>query len=97
MKPVSTHSLALAAWQPVSQARVWVTEVLRPAAPVVDAHNHLGRWLSPTGDWLVVAYWAGSEVPPKGRWLISAADLPVDVLPRLYAENARDILRLGIA
>ena len=53
MKPVSARSLSVAEWRPVSQARVRVTEVLRPAAPVIDAHNHLGRWLSPTGDWLV--------------------------------------------
>jgi predicted TIM-barrel fold metal-dependent hydrolase len=32
-----------------------ITEAhLRPsaAAPAIDVHNHLGRWLSPTGDWL---------------------------------------------
>lgn len=45
--------LLLRDWRPQSQAVVPVTPVDRPAAPVVDAHNHLGRWLSGDGGWLV--------------------------------------------
>jgi predicted TIM-barrel fold metal-dependent hydrolase len=33
--------------------RTKVTRVERPAVPCIDVHNHLGRWLSDTGDWLV--------------------------------------------
>jgi predicted TIM-barrel fold metal-dependent hydrolase len=32
------------------------------------------------------------EIPPQGRWDISAADLPADLLPGFYAGNARRIL-----
>jgi predicted TIM-barrel fold metal-dependent hydrolase len=35
-------------------ARPQVTLVEHPAAPVIDVHNHLGRWLSADGSWLVV-------------------------------------------
>jgi hypothetical protein len=36
----------------------------------------------------------GTEVPPQGRWQISAADLPPEILPAVYAGNARRLLRL---
>ena len=29
-----------------------MTQIERPATPVVDVHNHLGRWLS-DGDWMI--------------------------------------------
>ena len=45
--------LLLRDWDPVPQVRVPVTEVPRPAAPCIDVHNHLGRWLSDDGGWLV--------------------------------------------
>jgi predicted TIM-barrel fold metal-dependent hydrolase len=35
------------------------------------------------------------EIPPQGRWDISAADLPPDLLPGLYAGNARRVLGLA--
>jgi predicted TIM-barrel fold metal-dependent hydrolase len=38
------------------------------------------------------APWA--DVPPTGRWDIAAADIPGDLLPGLYAGNARRVLRL---
>ncbi len=44
-------SLPLDAYRPRIQAVVANHRVLHPQAPVVDAHNHLGRWL--TGDWAV--------------------------------------------
>lgn len=42
--------LRLADFAPRSSARVPVTEVTAPAHEVIDAHNHLGRWLSE--DWM---------------------------------------------
>jgi predicted TIM-barrel fold metal-dependent hydrolase len=44
--------LRLADWAPRSQLRAPRTEVTRPAVPVVDVHNHLGRWLS-AGEWMI--------------------------------------------
>ena len=44
--------LRLADWAPRSQLRTGLTEVAWPAAPVVDIHNHLGRWLS-DGEWMI--------------------------------------------
>ena len=50
-------TLALAAFAPRSQLRTAETVVHRPAGPVIDSHNHLGRWLSSwvgrEGDWVV--------------------------------------------
>ena len=43
----------LADYHPVAQIRRPETEVERPAVPCVDVHNHLGRWLSEDGDWIV--------------------------------------------
>ncbi|MEU7741398.1 amidohydrolase family protein [Nonomuraea sp. NPDC049158] len=43
----------LSQYRPVSQLRVAVHEVDRAAVPAVDAHVHLGRWLSEDGDWTV--------------------------------------------
>jgi predicted TIM-barrel fold metal-dependent hydrolase len=45
--------LLLADWRPTPQTRTTVTEVPTPAVPCVDAHNHVGRWLSEDGGWLV--------------------------------------------
>ncbi len=44
--PRVDDSLALRAWRPRPAIRVPVTRVARPLCGVVDAHNHLGRWLS---------------------------------------------------
>lgn len=46
-------TLLLKDWHPRPQTVADVTPVPRPAVPVVDAHNHVGRWLSPDGGWLV--------------------------------------------
>ena len=46
-------TLLLRDWDPAPQVRSTRTEVIQPAVPCIDLHNHLGRWLSPTGDWLV--------------------------------------------
>lgn len=48
----SPSQLRLAEWEPRSQVRVAETPVARPAVPVVDVHNHLGRWLS-DGKWMI--------------------------------------------
>jgi predicted TIM-barrel fold metal-dependent hydrolase len=45
--------LPLRDYLPVVQLRRSLSEVGRPAVPAVDVHNHLGRWLSPDGSWLV--------------------------------------------
>ena len=41
-------------------------------------------------------YAPGEEVPPQGRWQISGAGLPADLLPALYAGNAARLLGLPI-
>jgi predicted TIM-barrel fold metal-dependent hydrolase len=47
----------LDAYRPVPALRVPVTPARPPAVPLIDAHNHLGRWLSSwvgrAGDWVV--------------------------------------------
>jgi predicted TIM-barrel fold metal-dependent hydrolase len=40
-------------WRPVAQTVTGQSAVPRPATACIDVHNHLGRWLSETGDWLV--------------------------------------------
>lgn len=40
-------------YRPVSRAATQETRVERAAHGAVDAHNHLGRWLSASGDWTV--------------------------------------------
>lgn len=39
-------------------------------------------------------YAPGEPVPPQGRWAISGAHLPADLLPGLYSDNARRALGL---
>lgn len=48
--PTALADLPLRRYRPVPRLVVPRTEVLRPAVPVIDAHNHLGRWLS--ADWM---------------------------------------------
>ncbi len=45
--------LRLADYRPVSRARPRVTLVPQSAVPCVDVHNHLGRWLTGDGSWMV--------------------------------------------
>ncbi|MGC3993852.1 MAG: amidohydrolase family protein [Propionicimonas sp.] len=47
------EELRLRDWRPRSQLRTPHTEVAVPLVPCIDAHNHLGRWLSDDGDWIV--------------------------------------------
>lgn len=51
--PASTLVESLRTWAPTAQVRVPATTVTAPRRRVIDAHNHLGRWLSPTHDWVV--------------------------------------------
>jgi predicted TIM-barrel fold metal-dependent hydrolase len=51
--PVPLDTLLLRDWTPTSQVRTTVTAVERPAVPCIDIHNHLGRWLSDDGGWIV--------------------------------------------
>ncbi|WGW12252.1 amidohydrolase family protein [Saxibacter everestensis] len=44
--------LRLADWLPRRKLRTKVTSVDSPAFPVIDVHNHLGRWLS-DGRWMI--------------------------------------------
>jgi len=50
---IDINDLRLADWTPRSQLRARATEVPTPAVPCIDVHNHLGRWLSEDGDWVV--------------------------------------------
>ncbi|WP_119695912.1 amidohydrolase family protein [Microbacterium halotolerans] len=69
-------SLKLADWQPRAQLELPTTAVERPAAPAIDVHNHLGRWL--TDDWCAPDVGAlidlmdetavGTIVNLDGRW-----------------------------
>jgi hypothetical protein len=36
----------------------------------------------------------GADIPMQGRWHVYGLHLPDDVLRRVYAENARRVLRL---
>jgi hypothetical protein len=47
------RELRVVEWTPEQQLRPPVTEVPRPAVPAIDIHNHLGRWLSDDGDWVI--------------------------------------------
>jgi len=44
--------IPLREWTPHSQVRLTRTAVDLPAAPCIDIHNHLGRWLT-DGDWMI--------------------------------------------
>ena len=47
------QELRLVDWQPVSQLRTAITSVPRAAVPAIDIHNHLGRWLTGDGSWMI--------------------------------------------
>ena len=46
-------ALPLASWTPRSSLRAAATAVTRSSVPSIDIHNHLGRWLSEDGDWMI--------------------------------------------
>ncbi|MBA3690908.1 MAG: amidohydrolase, partial [Actinobacteria bacterium] len=49
--PDELRDLPLREFRPRSRLRVPRHPVPGASAPVVDAHNHLGRWLGTDGDW----------------------------------------------
>ena len=49
----SLRDLLLRDYRPRASLRLPEHEVARARFPAVDAHNHLGRWLTPDGDWSV--------------------------------------------
>jgi predicted TIM-barrel fold metal-dependent hydrolase len=55
--PISPSELPLGDYRPQPALRVAATRVERPAVPAIDAHNHLGRWIT---DW----------VRPGGGWMV---------------------------
>ncbi|MFE4663940.1 amidohydrolase family protein [Streptomyces sp. NPDC056716] len=48
----SLRKLPLVEYEPVSRLSRRESRITRSAVPAIDAHNHLGRWLSETGDWM---------------------------------------------
>lgn len=49
----SIDDLKLREWTPKSRLRGTKTEVPAASTPCIDVHNHLGRWLSADGDWII--------------------------------------------
>jgi predicted TIM-barrel fold metal-dependent hydrolase len=45
--------LRLKEWRPVSQLRGAASDVASPQVPCIDVHNHLGRWLTGEGSWMI--------------------------------------------
>lgn len=50
---MSIDDILLREWTPRSQLRAGVTDVPTPAVPAIDVHNHLGRWLTGDGSWMI--------------------------------------------
>lgn len=49
----SIADILLRHWTPKSRLHADVTDVPIPHTPCIDVHNHLGRWLSDDGDWII--------------------------------------------
>ena len=60
--------------------------------PVADAYEVAFRFLETDDE--SFDYAPGEEVPPQGRWQISGAALPADLLAGVYAGNAARVLGL---
>jgi hypothetical protein len=50
---VHPDRLPLSAYRPRRTVRTQATDVMHPAVPAVDVHQHLGRWLTGDGSWMV--------------------------------------------
>ena len=61
--------------------------------PTREAYEVYWRFLETEDE--CFPYAPGSPIPPQGRWDISAIGLPPEVLPEVYAANARRLLRLA--
>jgi predicted TIM-barrel fold metal-dependent hydrolase len=66
--------IALADYRPRPQVRVPATRVERPAVRAIDAHNHLGRWIT---EW----------VRPGGGWMIEDVPAFVALMDELGLET----------
>jgi predicted TIM-barrel fold metal-dependent hydrolase len=67
------HDLPLREYRPVPMVRRSLTELpARPPAPMIDAHNHLGRWHA--GDW---------EVPDVGALIAMMDEIGVEAIVNL--------------
>lgn len=55
MTAVTDHPdrLPLSQYLPRRAVRTTATEIIRPEVPAVDCHQHLGRWLTDDGAWMV--------------------------------------------
>ncbi|MGI5128430.1 amidohydrolase family protein [Pseudonocardia sp. CA-107938] len=60
--------------------------------PTAEAYEVAFRFLETDDE--AFDYAPSEEVPPQGRWRISAADLPAELLPAVYAGNAARVLGL---
>src|SRR6266545_112470 len=49
----SLHNLPLREYRPRAMLRAPRHHVDRARFPAIDAHNHLGRWLSENGEWAI--------------------------------------------
>ena len=58
--------------------------------PASDDYAHWFRFLESDDE--CFDYAPGEPIPPQGRWMVSALDLPPEVLPGLYAGNAQRLL-----
>jgi predicted TIM-barrel fold metal-dependent hydrolase len=67
------------------------TDAAPPDPAVYAVHR---RWFE-TADEHFAYDPESEEVPTQGRWAISGLDLPAEVLARVYAGNARDLIQLG--
>jgi hypothetical protein len=100
--------LRLCDYRPVPSLSAPSHRVERARTPVIDAHTHLGRWLT-GGAWAVpsttglielmdscnvaaVVNMDGRDPPPTGRWCISGLSLPPEVLRLVYSQNARTLI-----
>lgn len=49
----AVREMTVGQWHPESQLSLQSTSVTRAAVPAIDVHNHLGRWLSEQGGWMI--------------------------------------------
>jgi predicted TIM-barrel fold metal-dependent hydrolase len=50
---MSIEDIPLREWTPQSQLRAAASDVPTPLVPCIDVHNHLGRWLTDDGGWMI--------------------------------------------
>ncbi len=76
------HCCAASGPRPVRHRRVPAVGIVLPGALPVPGDGRRALPYSPE-----------EEVPPQGRWTVSALDLPADVLEMVYAGNALRLLQ----